>query len=157
MSPWLPSRFGAGARGGGAPGAGACLVLPLVQAPAPGVHEEVAHCAELQPQLLGDGDLQLFGWTLVLLEYRVQSSALDIGEDQPGLFGCVASILSVLLLFPLARCKGTQDSFRTSPRGHECEAGPATPPAFPALRASWLWPGAASSGSLGLSCKPWTN
>ena len=66
----LPSRFGASA-GGGRGAARAQVILPLLQAAAPGVHEEVADGAQLQPQLLGNGDLQFFGWTLIFLEYCV--------------------------------------------------------------------------------------
>ena len=50
-----------------AAGAGS-VVCPFVQAPAAGVHEEVADGGEFEAQLLRDGELHLLGRSLVLLE-----------------------------------------------------------------------------------------
>lgn len=100
----LPSRFGAGARGGGG-AARAQVVLPLLQAAAPGVHEEVADGRELQAQLLGNGDLHLFGRALVLLEDGEERSALEVSEHQAGFLLGIVPVLVGLLLFAFARWK----------------------------------------------------
>lgn len=106
--PCFPSCFGAGH--GGAGGVGGCsggpaVLHPLVQAAAPGVHEEVADGGELEAQLLGDGELQFLGGALVLVEDGVQRAALDVREDQAVSLRRVASLgLALLLLFPLAGC-----------------------------------------------------
>lgn len=95
------SRFGTSAGGrGGAPGAQ--IVLPLLQAAPPRVHEEVADGGELQAQLLGDGDLHFFGRALVLLEDGNQGAALEVREDQPLLLGLQAPVFLLLLLFAFA-------------------------------------------------------
>lgn len=96
-----PSRFGAGAGGrGGAPGAQ--VVLPLLQAAPPGVHEEVADGGELQAQLLGDGDLHFFGGALVLLEDGEERSALEVREHQARFLLGVVPLFVRLLLFAFA-------------------------------------------------------
>lgn len=70
----IPSGRAAGHGGGGHAGArgacggGAALFRPLVDVAASGVHEEVADGGELQAQLLGDGDLEVLGWPVVLPE-----------------------------------------------------------------------------------------
>lgn len=96
-----PSRFGTGAGGrGGAPGAQ--VVLPLLQAAPPGVHEEVADGGELQTQLLGDGDLHFFGGALVLLEDGEKRSALEVRENQARFLLGVVPLFVRLLLFAFA-------------------------------------------------------
>lgn len=75
------------------------VVHPLIEAPAPCVHEEVADCGQLQAQLLGDGDLQLFGWTLVLFEDGMERPPLHICEHQPGLLGHAPPLASAVVLF----------------------------------------------------------
>lgn len=108
------SRSAAGHCGGGnagARGAGrrrAALVGPLVQIASAGVHEEVADGGELQAQLLGDGDLQLFGRAVVLPEDGHERAPLQVREHQPGaLRALVAFQLALLLLFTLAGCRHT--------------------------------------------------
>lgn len=105
----LPSRFGASA-GGGWGAARAQVVLPLLQAAAPGIHEEVADGCELQAQLLGNGDLHLFGRALVLLEDGEERSALEVGEHQAGFLLGIVPVLAGLLLFAFARWKGERKS-----------------------------------------------
>lgn len=101
----LPSCFGAGVGGGrGAPGAQ--VVLPLLQAAAPGVHEEVADGGELQAQLLGNGDLHLFRRALILLEDGKEGSALEVREHQAGFLLGVVPVFVWFLLFALACWRG---------------------------------------------------
>lgn len=78
------------------------VVVPAVHAAAPCVHKEVADGAELQAELLGDGDLHLFGWTLVLLEYGDECAALQVSEDEALLLGRRVAVLVLLLFFALA-------------------------------------------------------
>lgn len=84
------SRRAAGHCGGGNAGArgtrggGTALVCPLVEVASAGIHEEVADSGELEAQLLGDGDLQLFGWAVVLPEDGQECAALQVREHQPG-------------------------------------------------------------------------
>lgn len=86
-----------------AAGAGS-VVCPFVQAPAAGVHEEVADRSEFEAKLLRDGELHLLGWPLVLLEDGQQGAALQVGEDQPGLLWRAVALLRRVLLLPFARC-----------------------------------------------------
>lgn len=100
----LPSRFGTSAGGGrGAPCAQ--VVLPLLQAAAPRVHEEVADGCELQAQLLGNGDLHLFRWAFVLLEDSKECSALEVSEHQAGFLLGIVPVFIWFLLFAFARCQ----------------------------------------------------
>lgn len=79
------------------------VIHPLIKAPAACIHEEVADRSQLQTQLLGDGDLELFGWTLVLLEDGMESPPLNVREHQPGLLAHVPPLApSVVLLLTLA-------------------------------------------------------
>lgn len=78
------------------------VVVPTVHASASRVHEEIADGAELQAQLLGDGDLHFLGWTLVLLKDGDERTALQVGEDQPLLLGRCVAVLVLLLLLALA-------------------------------------------------------
>lgn len=64
----------------------AVVVLPLVQRTPPGVHKEIGNCGDFQAQLLGDGCLHLLAGTFGFLEYSMQCSPLDVGEDQTRLF-----------------------------------------------------------------------
>ena len=57
------------------------VVVPAVHTTAACIHEEVADSAELQAELLGDGDLHFLGWTLVLLEDGDECAALQVCED----------------------------------------------------------------------------
>lgn len=101
----LPSRFGTSAGGGrGAPCAQ--IVLPLLQAAAPGVHEEFADGCELQAQLLGNGDLHLFGRAFVLLENGEERSALEVSEHQAGFLLRIVPVFVWFLFFAFARLKG---------------------------------------------------
>lgn len=87
-------------------GAGATAVIcPFVQAPAAGVHEEVADGGEFEAQLLRDSELHLFGRPLVLLEDGQQGAPLQVGEDQPRLLWRVVAVLRRVLLLPLASCE----------------------------------------------------
>lgn len=100
----LPSCFGTRA-GGGRGARCAQVVLPLLQAAASGVHEEVADCRELQAQLLRNGDLHLFRWAFVLLEDGKECSALEVGEHQAGFLLGIVPVFVWFLLFALARCQ----------------------------------------------------
>lgn len=80
----------------------ASIVCPFVQAAAAGVHEEIADGAELQTQLLRDGELHLLGRPLVLLEDGQQGAPLQVSEDQPGLLWCAVALLGGVLLLPFA-------------------------------------------------------
>lgn len=80
------------------------VVQPLVQAPAACVHKEVADCGQLQAQLLGDGELQLLGRTLVLLEDGVQRPPLHVREHQPGLLTHAAPLAPAVVLFLTLTC-----------------------------------------------------
>lgn len=114
----LPSGFGTGAGGGrGAPSAQ--VVLPLLQAAAPGVHEEVADGGELQAQLLGDGDLHLFRRALVLLEDGEECSALEVSEHQAGFLLGIVPVFVWFLLFAFACWKGKERKERVSPGSQE--------------------------------------
>lgn len=94
----------AGARGAG--GGGAPLVGPLVEVASAGVHEEVADGGELQAQLLGDGDLQVFGGAVVLPEDGQEGAPLQVREHQPGALGALVALqLALLLLLTLAGCR----------------------------------------------------
>ena len=81
-------------------------VLPLVLGAAAGVHEEVTDGAELEAELLRDGDLHLFGGPLRLLKNGLQGAPLEVGKDQARLLGGVGVLLLLLLLlfFPFAGC-----------------------------------------------------
>lgn len=106
------SRRAAGHCGGGNAGAwgtrggGTALVWPFVEVASAGVHEEVADSRELQAQLLGDGDLQLFGRAVVLPEDGHERAPLQVREHQSGaLWALVALQLVLLLLLSLAGCR----------------------------------------------------
>lgn len=102
-------RRGGNAGARGARGGRAALVGPLVEVASAGVHEEVADGGELQAQLLGDGDLQLFGGAVVLPEDGLERAALQVREHQPGALGALVALqLGLLLLLPLARCRTTR-------------------------------------------------
>lgn len=101
--PLLLSGLGEG--GGGCarlPRAGAVVIVPAVHAAAACVHEEVADGAELQAELLGDGDLHFLGGTLVLLEDGDECAALQVSEDQALLLGHRVAVLVLLLFFAFA-------------------------------------------------------
>lgn len=100
-----PSRFGTSAGGGrGAPCAQ--IILPLLQAAASGIHEEVADGGQLQAQLLRNGDLHLFGRAFVLLEDGEERSALEVGEHQARFLLGIVPVFVWFLLFAFARLKG---------------------------------------------------
>lgn len=79
-------------------------VLPLVLRPSARVHEEVAHRAELESELLRDGDLHLFGGALRLLKNGLQGATLQVCKYQSRLLGRVGVLwlLLLLLFFPFA-------------------------------------------------------
>lgn len=83
------------------------VVCPFVQAPAAGVHEEVADGGEFEAQLLRDSELHLFGRSLVLLEDGQQGAPLQVGKDQPRLLWRIVAVLRRVLLLPFARCKAS--------------------------------------------------
>lgn len=87
-----------------ATGAGS-VVCPFVQAPAAGVHEEVADGGEFEAKLLRDGELHLLGWSLVLLEDGQQGAPLQVGEDQPRLLWRAVALFRCVLLLPFACCE----------------------------------------------------
>lgn len=110
----LSSRRTAGHRGGGNAGSrgprggGTALVCPLVDIASAGIHEEVADRGQLQAELLGDGDLQFLGRTVVLPEDGHKGAPLQVSEHQPGsLRALVALHLALLLLLSLAGWKHT--------------------------------------------------
>lgn len=78
------------------------IIVPAVHAAAARIHEEVADGAELQAELLGDGDLHFLGWTLVLLEDGDECAALQVSEDQTLFLGRRVAVLVLLLFFALA-------------------------------------------------------
>lgn len=80
------------------------VIHPFIKAPAACIHKEVADRGQFQAQLLGDGDLQLFGWTLVLLEDGVESPPLHVCEHQPGLLGHISPLTSPVVLFFTLTC-----------------------------------------------------
>lgn len=57
------------------------IIVPAVHTSAARIHEEVADGAELQAELLGDGDLHFLGWTLILLEDSNECATLQVSED----------------------------------------------------------------------------
>lgn len=81
----------------------ASFICPFVQAPAAGVHEEVADGGEFEAQLLRDGELHLLRRPLVLLEDGQQGAALQVGEDQTRLLRRAVALLRCVLLLPFAR------------------------------------------------------
>lgn len=83
------------------------VVHPLVQAAAACVHEEVTDRGQLQTQLLGDGYLELFGWTLVFLEDGMECPPLHICEHQPRLLGYVSPIIPPMVLFFALACEAS--------------------------------------------------
>lgn len=103
------------------------VICPFVQAPAAGVHEEVADGGEFKAQLLRDGELHLLGRSLVLLEDGQQGAPLQVSEDQPRLLWCAVALLRCVLLLPFARCeeggegREEEDNEREM-RGHERKA-----------------------------------
>lgn len=101
----LGSRFGTSAGGGRV--SRTSLVQPFVEAASAGVHEEVADSAELEAQLLRDGQLHFFGWTFVFFKDGQKCSPLQIGENQPRFLWCIASVFAGILLLSLARFKGS--------------------------------------------------
>lgn len=54
--------------------------MPFLQAAAPGIHEEITDSGQLQPELLGNGDLHLLRRALILLEDGEERSALEVCE-----------------------------------------------------------------------------
>jgi len=80
------------------------VVHPLIQASAARIHKEVADCGQLEAQLLGDGDLQLFRRTLVLLKDGVERPPLHIREHQPGLLRHIPPLVSSVVLFFTLTC-----------------------------------------------------
>lgn len=125
------SRRAAGHCGGGNAGArgtrggGAALVGPLVDVASARVHEEVADGGELQTQLVGDGDLQLFGGAVVLPEDGQERAPLQVREHQPGaLRALVAFQFALLLLLPLAGCRANKK--KKKERGNRLANGAAT-------------------------------
>lgn len=106
VCPWVnqisPSGFGAGIRPR-VDWVTRAVIHPLIKAPAACIHEEIADRSQLQTQLLGDGDLELFGWTLVLLEDGMESPPLNVREHQPGLLAHISPLApSVVLLLTFA-------------------------------------------------------
>lgn len=54
--------------------------MPFLQAAAPGIHEEITDSGQLQPELLGNGDLHLLRRALILLKDGEERSALEVCE-----------------------------------------------------------------------------
>lgn len=81
------------------------VVHPLVQAATACIHEEVTDSGQLQAQLLGDGQLQLFGWALVLLENGMERPPLHVCEHQPRLLCNISPIISPVVLFFALACE----------------------------------------------------
>lgn len=78
------------------------VVVPAVHTATACIHEEVADGAELQAELLRDGDLHFLGRTLVLLEDGDERAALQVSEDQTLFFWSGVAVLVLLLFFTLA-------------------------------------------------------
>lgn len=100
----LPSCFGTSA-GGGRRTPCAQVILPLLQAAAPGIHEEIADSGELQTQLLRNGDLHLLRRPLVFLEDGEQCSTLEVSKHQAGFLLGIVPVFVWFLLFTFARCQ----------------------------------------------------
>lgn len=84
--------------------------MPLIQAAPARVHEEVTDRGQLQPQLLGDGDLQVFGWPVVLSEDGQQGPALEVREDQSVFLGSLVPVqLSLFLFLAFTRCEENRE------------------------------------------------
>lgn len=83
------------------------VVHPLVQAATACIHEEVTDCGQLQAQLLGDGQLQLFGRALVLLEDGMECPPLYVCEHQPRLLSNTPPIVSPVVLFLALACEAS--------------------------------------------------
>lgn len=88
--------------------------MPFLQAAAPGVHEEVTDSGQLQPELLGDGDLHFLRRALVLLEDGEERPALEVGEHQAGFLLGVVPVFVRFLLFALARLRERQEKGKES-------------------------------------------
>ena len=73
---------------------------PAVVAAAARVHEEVGDRGELETQLLGDGDLHLFGGSPVFPKDCGQCAALQVGKDQSLFLGKHVSLPSLVLFLP---------------------------------------------------------
>lgn len=80
-------------------------IIPVGSAATPGIHEKVADCAELQTQLLCDGQLHFPAWPLILLKDGNKRATLQVGEHEALLFRDCAVLLQLLLLFSLTSCR----------------------------------------------------
>lgn len=80
------------------------IVHPFVQAPPARIHKEVADGGQLEAELLGDGELQLFGWALVFFEDGMECPSLHIGEHQTRLLRHVATLAAAMVLFLTFTC-----------------------------------------------------
>lgn len=87
--------------------------MPFLQAAAPGIHEEVTDSGQLQPKLLGNGDLHLLRRALILLEDGEQCSALEVREHQAGFLLGVVPVFVWFLLFAFACLRGKKKRERS--------------------------------------------
>lgn len=80
------------------------IVLPLIQRPASGIHEEVGYCAHFKSKLLCNSSLHLLRRTFCFLKYCMKRTALNICEHQSRFFwrSIFLGRLFLLCLFPLA-------------------------------------------------------
>lgn len=69
------------------------VIMPVVIAATPGIHEEVADCVELQTQLLCDGQLYFFAGPLILLEDGNKCMTLQVSKHKALLFRDGATLL----------------------------------------------------------------
>lgn len=74
------------------------VIMPAVHATTARIHKEVADGAELQAELLGDGDLHFLGGAAVLSEDGYQGATLQVGEDQSLLLWHLVAVSSSVLL-----------------------------------------------------------
>lgn len=68
-------------------------IMPLGSAATPGVHKKVAHCVELQTQLLCDGQLHFFAGPPILLKYGDERAALQVCKHKALLLRNCAAFL----------------------------------------------------------------
>lgn len=80
--------------------------MPFLQAAAPGIHEEVTDSGQLQPELLGNGNLHFLGRALILLEDGKECSALEVREHQAGFLLGVVPVFVWFLFFAFACWRG---------------------------------------------------
>lgn len=75
---------------------------------------------------MSNGELQLFGWTLVLFEDGMECPPLHICEHKPGLLGHISPLASAVVLFLTLTCCGDFSKETYREREGICERGQKT-------------------------------